>query len=58
LGRAILNIIDNAIKYTSYNGKIHISLIREYNNALIIIKDNESCPMQDEHEIEPVSNAR
>ena len=40
LGRAILNIIDNAIKYTSYNGKIHISLIREYNNALIIIKDN------------------
>lgn len=40
LGRAILNIIDNAIKYTSHKGRIHISLIREYNNALITIKDN------------------
>jgi len=40
LGRAILNIIDNAIKYTLHNGKIHISLIREYHNALITIKDN------------------
>ena len=40
LGRAILNIIDNAIKYTAHNGKIHISLIQEYNNALITIKDN------------------
>ena len=40
LGRAILNIIENAIKYTSHNGKIHISLIQEFNNVLIIIKDN------------------
>lgn len=40
LGRAILNIIDNAVKYTSPKGKIHISLIQEYNNALITIKDN------------------
>lgn len=40
LGRAILNIIDNAIKYTSQKGKIHISLIQEYHNALITIKDN------------------
>lgn len=40
LGRAMLNIIDNAIKYTPVNGKIHISLIKEYNNSLIIIKDN------------------
>lgn len=40
LGRSILNIIDNAIKYTPHNGKIHISLIQEYNNALITIKDN------------------
>lgn len=40
LGRAILNIIDNAIKYSQNKGKINISLIREYNNALITIKDN------------------
>ena len=40
LGRAILNIIDNAIKYTPHDGKITISLIQEYNNALITIKDN------------------
>lgn len=40
LGRAILNIIDNAIKYTPHNGKLTISLIQEFNNALITIKDN------------------
>lgn len=40
LGRAILNIIDNAVKYSSHHGKIHISLIQEYNNVLITIKDN------------------
>ncbi|OGK52449.1 hypothetical protein A2966_02650 [Candidatus Roizmanbacteria bacterium RIFCSPLOWO2_01_FULL_41_22] len=40
LGRAILNMIDNAIKYSQNKGKINISLIQEYNNALIIIKDN------------------
>jgi len=40
LGRAILNIIDNAIKYSLNKGKVSISLIQEYNNALITIKDN------------------
>lgn len=40
LGRAILNIIDNAIKYTPQHGKVTISLIQEFNNALITIKDN------------------
>lgn len=40
LGRAILNIIDNAIKYTSDQGRINISLLKEKNNALITIKDN------------------
>lgn len=40
LGRAILNIIDNAIKYTPDQGKINISLLKEKNNALITIKDS------------------
>lgn len=40
LGRALLNIIDNAIKYTAHHGKVNVSLIKEFNNALIIIKDN------------------
>lgn len=40
LGRAVLNIIDNAIKYTSQNGKMSISLTKEFNNALITITDN------------------
>lgn len=40
LGRAILNIIDNAIKYSQNKGKISISLVQEYNNALITIKDD------------------
>jgi len=50
LGRAILNIIDNAIKYTPHNGKIHVSLIQEYNNALIIIKDSGQGIGEDEIE--------
>jgi signal transduction histidine kinase len=40
LGRAVLNIIDNAIKYSLHHGKIHISLVQEHNNALITVKDN------------------
>jgi signal transduction histidine kinase len=48
LGRAILNIIDNAIKYTPHDGKITISLIQEYNNALITIKDNGQGIEEDE----------
>ena len=48
LGRAILNIIDNAIKYTPHDGKITISLIQEYNNALITIKDNGQGIEKDE----------
>ncbi len=48
LGRALLNIIDNAIKYTPHDGKISISLIQEYNNALITIKDNGQGIEKDE----------
>lgn len=40
LGRAVLNMIDNAIKYTPHSGKVRISLIKEHNNALITIEDN------------------
>lgn len=40
LGRAVLNIIDNAIKYTANSGKVNITLLKEQNNALITIKDN------------------
>ena len=50
LGRAVLNIVDNAIKYTPQNGKITISLIQEYNNALITIKDNGQGIAEDEIE--------
>ena len=48
LGRALLNIIDNAIKYTPHDGKITISLIQEYNNALITIKDDGQGIEKDE----------
>jgi signal transduction histidine kinase len=40
LGRAILNVIDNAIKYGRQNGKINISLVKEHGNVLIDIKDD------------------
>lgn len=40
LGRALLNIIDNAIKYVPTSGKIEIYLKKEKHQAVITIKDN------------------
>lgn len=39
LGRAIINIIDNAIKYTPPQGKVAINLFKRDNNAIVAIKD-------------------
>lgn len=40
LGRAILNIIDNAIKYTSQNGKIELTMKKDSRKAVLMIKDS------------------
>lgn len=40
LGRALLNVMDNAIKYVPTLGKIEINLKKEKHHAVISIKDN------------------
>jgi signal transduction histidine kinase len=40
LGQAILNLIDNAIKFTKANGKIFLNLSTSNNQAILQIKDN------------------
>lgn len=40
LFRAILNLIDNAIKYTPAEGKVNINLSNNNDNAILKIKDN------------------
>ena len=40
LGRAVLNIIDNAIKYTPVSGKIEIKLTKQKHNVFLNIKDS------------------
>lgn len=40
IARAILNIVDNAVKYSPAGGKIHITLEKKNGNALISIKDS------------------
>lgn len=40
LGRAILNIIDNAVKYTPPSGRIEINLVKKRHQAFLTIKDN------------------
>lgn len=40
LGQAILNLLDNSIKYTKNNGQIYLNLSVHNNQAIIQIKDN------------------
>jgi signal transduction histidine kinase len=40
LRQLVLNLLDNAIKYTPENGAIAVSLVRENGSAKIIVKDN------------------
>lgn len=40
LARAILNLIDNAIKYTPDKGTVQLELAKHYNKVVLTIKDN------------------
>ena len=40
LRQLVLNLLDNAIKYTPEKGTIALSLVRENGSAKIIVKDN------------------
>ena len=35
----LINLLDNAIKYTSNNGKVSVNAFEKYNNIVIVIKD-------------------
>ena len=39
LGQAILNLLDNAVKFTKNNGQIYLNLATHNNQAIIQIKD-------------------
>ena len=40
LRRAILNLVDNAVKYTPAGGKVEISLARDDGHAAIVVRDS------------------
>lgn len=40
LWQAVYNIVDNALKYTSENGRVEVSLVKESKKATITVKDN------------------
>ncbi len=40
LKRMVLNLLDNAVKYTNPGGEISVSLLRENGNVRIVVRDN------------------
>jgi two-component system phosphate regulon sensor histidine kinase PhoR len=48
LEQAILNLIDNAIKYSPSNGTIQVSVDKDENELRIAVQDN-GCGIDDEH---------
>jgi heavy metal sensor kinase len=52
LRQLLLNLIDNAIKYTPKNGTVTISLLRETDKAKIIVKDTGiGIPLEEQSKI-------
>ena len=52
LKQLFLNLIDNAIKYTQPHGLVTLSLIKDADNAVIMIKDNGiGIPRKDQSKI-------
>jgi heavy metal sensor kinase len=48
----VLNLVDNAIKYTPQNGKVILSLIRQNGSANIVVEDNGiGIPLEDQPKI-------
>lgn len=40
LWQAVYNIVDNALKYTSEQGRVEVTLIKETKRAIIVVKDD------------------
>jgi two-component system phosphate regulon sensor histidine kinase PhoR len=48
LEQAVLNLIDNAVKYSDTGGRVEINVTREDGDVLISVKDN-GCGMEKKH---------